>query len=151
MRDYGFLDIISKYTTTGQSRWTKNKYTPNPLTREEAKAVNTSELDNWDSKWRPIWMQQIYKGLCQDPIVLKRFVDDCITKKIINKQPPKHLLVFNQNTKILHNAINYDQCLAQKEITTYSNDKSFVLGPIRIAPYWKNHTCSNLAMNIFLT
>ena len=151
MRDFGFLDIISKYTTTGSKRWTKNKYTPNPLNVVEAKAVATSELDEWDNKWRPFWMKQLYDGLCSDLNNLKRFIDNCITKAIIGKQAPKHLLVFNQNTKILHNAINYQQCLNQKQITVHNNEKGFVLGPIRVAPYWKNHTCCNLAMNIFLT
>lgn len=154
MEKYGMLNFLSKYTSP-TPRWIKNKNTPNPINEKEEKILiqDPDAVREWrrlDDIWRPKFIENVYQNFLDNPDIMHKFIGDCLTKKVINKQMPKSLCVFNYKKQKLY-AISNGELLEQKSnpIVPYLNEKGIYFGPIRINIYWKNDF-HNFAMNVFL-
>lgn len=154
MEKYGMLDFLRPYAGSNP-RWVKNRKTPNPINDIEEKSLEKdpkaiAEWQRLDDIWRPKFIHDVYQNFLQNPELMYNFVEDCLTKKVINKQMPKSLCVFNYKKQKLY-AISNGKLLKQKNnlIIPSLNEKGIYFGPIRISIYWKNDY-HNLAMNIFL-
>ena len=154
MEKYGMLDFLRPYAGSNP-RWIKNRKTPNPINDDEeaileADSEALAEWERLDNIWRPKFIHDVYYTFLNNPELMYKFVGDCLTKKVINKQMPKSLCVFNYKEQKLY-AISDGKLLKQKNnpITPYLNEKGIYFGPIRINIYWKNDH-HNFAMNVFL-
>ena len=151
MREVGLLDKFTNFTKS--RRWEKNHNTTGPLSRPEAKEAsklpNNGGMLALDRIWRAAFVQAVFKNLCSNPVKLQQFLDDCVTKNIIGKATPKHLLVYNYRSHTLCNMATVNT-IQQHPEKYHANDFGFTLGQIRISIYWKNQIGNNLAMNVFL-
>lgn len=154
MEKYGMLDFLRPYAGP-RPRWIKNRKTPNPINEIEeiplrADPEAEEEWKRLDDIWRPKFIYDVYQTFLNNPELMYEFVGDCLTKKVINKQMPKSLCVFNYKKQKLF-AISNGKLLERKNspIVPYLNEKGIVFGPIRINIYWKNQH-RNFVMNVFL-
>lgn len=154
MEKYGMLDFLRTYAGTNP-RWINNRKTPNPINDIEERPLRADpkarvEWKRLDGIWRPKFIYDVYQTFLNDPKLMYEFVSDCLTKKVINKQMPKSLCIFNYKKQELF-AISNGKLLEQKDrpIVPYLNEKGIYFGPIRINIYWKNQH-HNFAMNVFL-
>lgn len=148
MKDSGLYNKFQMIASNNE--WEKNLYATNPLTRTEAKQFGDNFIQE-DEEWRRNFVKAVYKAFLDNPMLLQKFINDCVTKKISpRKNMPKSLIVYNYKTKKISNFADTDIIKKEYDTSIKVNEFGVVLDTIRVNFSWKNHCGNNLAMYIFL-